>query len=274
MVSSVRLRAVASSADWAKREGGSRGIGRCERGGCVEGAEEHLFCAAAGGDESDAGFDEAHVGFSVRLAARGVQADFRAAAEGEAEGRGDDRARAEFDGRGHLLEVVNDAGQLVPLAFLRGEKELHEVGADGEVFAVAGDDEAGEIANRIGRGVEHGGDERKNVAADGVLERMQFDAGDAVAEIDERSAGIGADDARVRRKSATRAWPGTAGMGMAWPVAGWKQASAIGRVPGGARSCEKRLDWIADGKMREPSCGRQFRPRLPHPTFRKGRAPN
>ena len=69
---------------------------------------KHFLGAAAGGDEADAGFDEAHVGFGVGLAARGVQADLRAAAEGEAEGRGDDRARAEFDGRGHLLEAVND----------------------------------------------------------------------------------------------------------------------------------------------------------------------
>ncbi len=113
------------------------GIGRRERGGSVEGAQQHFFGAAARGDQADAGFDEAHVGFSMGLAARGVQTDLRSAAEGEAEGRGDDGARAELDGRGHLLEVVDDAGQLVPLAFLRGEQELHEVGADGEVVAVA-----------------------------------------------------------------------------------------------------------------------------------------
>ena len=105
-------------------------IGRSERGGGVEGAEQHFFGAAAGGDEADAGLDQAHVGFSVRLAARGVQANLRAAAEGEAEGRGDDGTRAEFDGRGHLLEVMDDLGKLVPLAFLRGEKKLHQVGAD------------------------------------------------------------------------------------------------------------------------------------------------
>ncbi len=56
---------------------------------------------------------------------------------------------------------------------------------------------AGEIANRIGGGVEDGGDESENVAADGVLERVQLDAGNAVAEIDERSAGVGADERRA-----------------------------------------------------------------------------
>ena len=84
------------------------------------------------------------------LAARGVQADLRAAAESEAEGRGDHRPRAEFDGRGHLLEAADDGGHFVPLAFLRGKQELHQVGADGEVVAVAGDDEAGKVADGVG----------------------------------------------------------------------------------------------------------------------------
>ena len=93
-----------------KARGRIFGIGRGEGGGCVDGAEKHLFGAAAGGDEADAGFDQAHVSFGVGLAARGVEADLRAAAEGEAEGRGDDGARAEFDGCGHLLEAVDDGG--------------------------------------------------------------------------------------------------------------------------------------------------------------------
>ena len=107
------------------------------------------------------------------------------------------------------------AVDLVPLAFLRGEEELHEVGADAEVVAVAGDDEAGKVADGIGRGLEDGGDEREHVAADGVLERVQLDAGDAVAEIDERCAGVGADDAvgcgGNRRREA---WPGCWGNGL------------------------------------------------------------
>ena len=142
-------------------------------------------------------------------------------------------------------------GQLVPLAFLRGEQELHEVGADGEVVAVAGDDEAGKVADRIGGGIENGGDEGENVAADGVLERVQLDAGDAVAEIDERSAGVGADDAScARRKSATRAWPGIAGMGI-----------GSGRLPAGSRrrrsgeyqlvreAASRACDGSADGQV-------------------------
>ena len=127
------------------------GVGRGQGGGGIDGAQQHFFGAAAAGDEADAGFDEADVGFSVGLAARGVEADFRAAAEGHAEGRDDDGARAELDGRGHLLEAAYDGGvQLFPLAFLRGEQKLQQVGADGEVVAVAGDDEGGEVADGVG----------------------------------------------------------------------------------------------------------------------------
>ena len=162
------------------------------------------------------------------LAARGVETDFRAAAEGHAEGRDDDGARAELDGRGHLLEAADGAIDFVPLAFLRGEQKLHEVGADAEVVAVAGDDEAGEVADGIGVGAENRGDERDDVAADGVLEGVQFDAGDAVAEIDERGAGVAADDACERRKSATRAWPGCWGIGSQAPVSGLKHCGPSG----------------------------------------------
>ncbi len=84
----------------------------------------------------------------MRLAARGVEADFRAAAEGEAEGRDHDGPRAELDGRGHLLESANGAVDFFPLAFLRDEQELHQVGADAEVVAIAGDDEGGRSRGR------------------------------------------------------------------------------------------------------------------------------
>ena len=44
-------------------------------------------------------------------------------------------------------------------------------------------------------GCKTDGDDRDHVAADGVLEGMELDAADAVAEIDKRSAGVAADDA-------------------------------------------------------------------------------
>jgi hypothetical protein len=189
----------------------------------------------------------------VGLAARGVQANLRASAEGEAEGRSHHRARTELDGRGHLLEAVNHAGQLVPLALLRGQQQLHQVGADAEVFAVAGDDEAGKVAHRVGGGVEHRGDHREHVAADGVLERVQLDAADAVAEIDERRAGVGADHGTVRAAEIGNARVAGAEMGMALELAGrrgWKHCAAVGRVPGGRSGGEQAFNARADGQPR------------------------
>ena len=80
------------------------------------------------------------------------------------------------------------AVNFVPLALLRGEQQLHQVRADAEVVAVAGDDEAGKIAHRVRIRIEHRRNQRQHIAADGVLQRVQFDAGDAVAEIHQRSA--------------------------------------------------------------------------------------
>ena len=118
------------------------------------------------------------------LAARGVQADLRASSEGHAKRRRHHRTRAELDDRGHLLEAVNRGGQLLPLALLRGQQQLHQVGANREVVAVAGNYKPGKIADRVGGGIQHRRYQRHHIAADGVLERVQLDAADAVAQID------------------------------------------------------------------------------------------
>ena len=70
---------------------------------------------------------------------------------------------------------------------------MQNVGADGEVVAIAGDDEALEISHRFGSGVRHRRNQGHHIAADCVLERVQFDAADAVPEIDQRSAGVAAN---------------------------------------------------------------------------------
>ena len=123
-------------------------------------------------------------------------------------------------------------------------------------------------------GIEDGGDEGENVAADGVLERVQLDAGDAVAEIDERSAGVGADDAEcVRRKSATRAWPGTAGIGTDWPLQAGSRHRDRASTSLSAKRRAEPCDGSADRQAASPSCGRRFRRRRPHPTFRRAEFP-
>ena len=83
---------------------------------------------------------------------------------------------------------------------------------------------------------------REHVAADGVLERVQLDAADAVAEIDERSAGVGANDpvraAEIGHAGVARDGGNGNGSG---PSTGWKHASCAGRVPACARGGEQSL---------------------------------
>ena len=53
------------------------------------GADDHLLGAAAGRDQADARFHQAHVGFGRGMNARAVQADFAAAAQRQALRRDD-----------------------------------------------------------------------------------------------------------------------------------------------------------------------------------------
>ncbi len=62
-------------------------------GGVFIGADDHLLRAAARGDEAHARFDQADVGFGRGMDARAMQADFAAAAKGQALRR-DDHGRA------------------------------------------------------------------------------------------------------------------------------------------------------------------------------------
>ena len=83
-------------------------------------------------------------------------------------------------------------------------------------------------------GVENGGDERDDVAADGVLERVQLDAADAVAEIDERSAGVGADDFVGAAEVGDAGVAGDGGNGLKLAGGRLEACVAVGRVPASA----------------------------------------
>ena len=61
--------------------------------GAIDRAQQHFLGAAAGGQQADADFDQAHVGFRRRADAVGVQADLAAAAQRQTGRRGDDRHR-------------------------------------------------------------------------------------------------------------------------------------------------------------------------------------
>ena len=108
---------------------------------------------------------------------------------------------------------MNHSGQFLPFALLRGQQQLHQVGAHAEVVAVAADDESGKVAHRIGAGIEHRGDQCQHIAADGILERVQLDAADAVAEIDQRGSGVGPDHSVGAAEIGDPRVPGNGGNG-------------------------------------------------------------
>ena len=83
--------------------------------GVFVGANDHFLGAAAGRDQADAGFDQADVGLGGGVNARAVQADFAAAAEGQALRRDNDRARRVLDGQIGVLESAHGADEGRPI---------------------------------------------------------------------------------------------------------------------------------------------------------------
>ena len=90
---------------------------------------QHLLAAAAGGNQAHAHFHQPHVQFGRRLNPRAVQRDFAAAAESHAERRGHHRLRRILQRHVELLKAVDRGVQLVPLLFLRGQQNHHQIGA-------------------------------------------------------------------------------------------------------------------------------------------------
>ena len=82
---------------------------------------------------------------SVRLARSGVQRDFRAAAQAQAERRGDHRLRRKLDRLRHALKLADGEVDIVPLFFLHAHQQQHQVGADGKIRGIVGDDESVEV---------------------------------------------------------------------------------------------------------------------------------
>ena len=178
--------AASNSLDWANLIGAAAGLDARGFGRSIDRAKRHLFGASAARDETDSGLDQAHIKFGMGLAASSVKADFGASAEAHPIRRDDHRTRAELDRRRHSLKGTNSEIDLVPLALLRGEQQLHQVRADGEVRRIAGDDEAPKIAHRFAVGLERLGDQADDIVADGVFLRVKLDAGDAIADVDQR----------------------------------------------------------------------------------------
>src|SRR6185437_11916906 len=95
----------------------------------------------------------------------------------------------------HRLEAANREIDLVPLAFLNCHEQQHDVGADGEMLRVIGDNEGIELTQGLAAGLERLRDELNDVCAQRIHLRVEFDAAYAISQIDQRGRGILLDDA-------------------------------------------------------------------------------
>ncbi len=122
--------------------------------------------------------------------ARRVETEFAAAAKRHALRGGDDGFGRVLDRQIHVLELAHGEMQLVPLLLLRGDKNEHEVCADGKIRGLVGDHHRVEIGIKpFNTLVQHG----DQVGADGVHLGVEFAADHAVAKIDQAGAWIALD---------------------------------------------------------------------------------
>src|SRR5262245_55264218 len=154
-------------------------------------AHGHLLRPASAGDQSDADFDQADVGFGGADGAVAVQNHFAAAAERQVVRRDDHRLRRIAQAHGRVLKLLNGHRQLVPLALLRRKQDHHNVRAGRKILALVADDQPGEILlDLFDRKLDH----PDLVLPERVHLRMELYAGDAVAKIDQARAHILLDD--------------------------------------------------------------------------------
>ena len=80
-----------------------------------------------------------------------------------------------------------DELQLVPLLFLRGQEDEHEVGAGGELLALVADHEGVEVRPPLlDRSLQHG----ERIGAEGVHLGVELDEPTAVAQVDQAGPGV------------------------------------------------------------------------------------
>jgi len=77
-----------------------------------------------------------------------VQRDFRSTARHKPNGADTTGFRREFNGLRHALELANGKVNIVPLVFLHAHQQQHEVGADGKICRVIGNDKRVEVVAR------------------------------------------------------------------------------------------------------------------------------
>ena len=156
--------------------------------GALVRANDHFLRAAAGGDQADARFDQADVGFRRGVDARAVQTRLRSRRRAP----GPAARRPPACGECLMASVVFwnwrtarcRSSHSCSCAVIRMQ---HQVRAGGKILALIGDHHGVEIGAQPREAlVNHG----QQVAADGVHLGVEFAADHAVAQIDQAGAGI------------------------------------------------------------------------------------
>ena len=150
-------------------------------------ADHHLFRPAAAGNQAHAHFDQPDVSLGRGVNPRGVQIDFASAAERHSLRRAHDRPRRVLDRHVDALELAHGEMNVVPLAFLRGHQQQHQICAGGKIRRLVADHHGLEFGfqSRDAR-MQH----RDDISADRVHLGVEFAAEHAVAQIDQARARI------------------------------------------------------------------------------------
>src|SRR6185312_16837760 len=102
----------------------------------------------------------------MRLARRCMQAYLSSASKTHSKRRSDHRLGTELDRLRHALEAANSEIDLVPLAFLDCHQQQHDVGTDGEMLRIIGNDEGVELFQSGTARLQRLGDELNDIAAE------------------------------------------------------------------------------------------------------------
>ena len=119
---------------------------------------QHFLGSAASGNQAHSRFHQADVCFGRCLNLCRVQAHFAPAAESHTLRRGNNRLWRVFDGQVDVLKLLHRHVQLVPFLFLRGHKHQHQIGANGKIHGLVGNDHSVEISFQPLQTLVHHGD--------------------------------------------------------------------------------------------------------------------
>ena len=156
---------------------------------CV--SNQHLLASTAGRKQAHTNLHKPHVGFRRKSHPVGGKTHFAAAAQGHARGRCHDRFVQVLELHQAVLENLDPPLQVIPFLFLGGKENKGQVGAYGKVLAVVGNDQAQEILAHDIRGF---GDHADDVITQGIHLGMEFETGDAVADVHEGCALVSGDE--------------------------------------------------------------------------------